>query len=297
MKRVLCLMAIAIAILPNKARAACAGVIDATPAVVSGKPYDPFSATSVTDSYTVRIANKASKACDFAIVFSALPGPRQLGGTLYYTLADLNGRALLVPEPPGALPGSGLPASNVGANATAQLSFLVNMERGQFAVPGRYADNVTLHLYSVEGGRFLLQDTKPLSLAYTVQQALSVTVGKAGPGGAVQFGELVRGGRKSVTIRARSNVSYRFKVSSDNRGELLLDPPVSGQTWSVPYAVAMDNHLVDLVTPAGSPTVLAPPTPIAGDDHALAITIGDVSKKRAGLYRDVITVQIDAAQP
>jgi hypothetical protein len=59
----------------------------------------------------------------------------------------------------------------------------------------------------------------------------------------------------------------------------------------------MDDVVIDLSAPAGFPTVLVPPTAIAGDNHALVLTVGDVSKKRAGLYRDVITVRIHAAQP
>jgi hypothetical protein len=297
MKRVLCLMVTAAAILPNSARATCAGLIDTTTAVVSGRQYDPFSATPVADTYTVRITSKASKACNFALVFSALPGPRQLGGTLSYTLTNLNGHSLIVAEPPADEPGSSLSTSNLGANATADLSFLIKMARGQFAAPALYADSITIRLYAVEDGRYQLHDTKPLSFSYTVPQILSVTVGNAAPGGAMQFGELVQGAQRSVAIQARSNVSYRFNVSSDNRGVLLLDPPVSTQAWSVPFAAAVDGYAVDLSGPVGSTTVLAPATPIGGDNHVLAVTIGDVSKRRAGIYRDVITVKILAEQP
>lgn len=297
MQRVLCLITLAVLAIPSNARAGCAGVIDAATATVSGNQYDPFNATPVADTHTIRIVSKAARVCDFALVFSAVPGPRQLGGTLSYTLTDLNGRGLLVQEPPSTPPGSSLAGLHIDANASAQLSFLINIGRGQFASPGRYTDNVTLYLFSNENGLFQLQDTRALSLVYTVPQALSVAVGKGEPGGAIQFGELAQGTQKSVSILARSNTPHRFNISSDNRGELLLTPPVTGQNWSVPYVVTVDNYAVDLRIPVGSLTVQAPPTSIAGDNHALTITIGDVSKKRAGLYRDVITVQISAAQP
>jgi hypothetical protein len=290
-------MMIAATVLPSSARASCAGLIDTTTAMVGGKQYNPFSATSVTDNYTVRISNNGAKACNFALVFSAEPGPRQLGGVLSYTLTDPNGRPLLVPEPSATPPVSSLTATAVEASAAAQLSFSVNIKRGQFASPGRYNDDIMLHLYSVEGGQYRLQNSKPLSLAYTVPQALTVNMGRGEPGGTIQFGELMQGAQKTVSIRALSNVSYRFNVSSDNKGALLLDPPVAGQVWSVPYTVAVNNFMVALNAQAGSKTVLAPPSPIAGDNHALTVTIGDASKKRAGLYRDVITVEIYAGQP
>ncbi len=297
MNRVLYFLVAAAAVLPTCARATCGGLIDGTTAVVSGKRYSPFNATSVSDNYAIRISNTISKTCEFALVFSALPGPRQLGGTLAYTLTDLNGRSLMVADPPTAAPAFFLSASNVGPNVTTQLSFDVNIARGQFAAPAVYADKVTLRLYSVEEGRFELQDSKPLTLSYTVPEELSVTVGNAEPGGTVQFGELVQGEQRSLILRTRSNVSYRLNVSSDNRGVLLLDPPVSRKAWSVPYVTAIDDVVVDLSAPAGSPTVQVPPTAVAGDRHALLLTIGDASKKRAGLYRDVITVRIHSAQP
>jgi hypothetical protein len=60
----------------------------------------------------------------------------------------------------------------------------------------------------------------------------------------------------------------------------------------VPYTAALDGHSLDLGGAARTQTI--EPTTIPGNRHPMTITIGDTSKKRAGIYRDIITVEINA---
>jgi hypothetical protein len=71
---------------------------------------------------------------------------------------------------------------------------------------------------------------------------------------------------------------------------LALTPPIPGHAWTVPYTAMLDNRILDLSRAFSTP--LRAQTTLAGDSHILNITIGDPSRKRAGLYKDVITILI-----
>lgn len=170
--------------------------------------------------------------------------------------------------------------------------------RGQFAAPGSYADTLTLELYALDSAGQIGSspvDSTTLQLSYAVPQILSVNIKGAGTTTTVDFGELTLGEQKTVTIQARSNHSYDLNISSSNHGVLALIPSVPSQNWSVGYEARLNSQLLDLHKATSVQKL--PSTHSEDASHTLEVTVGDVAKKRAGRYEDVITVQINAAAP
>jgi hypothetical protein len=69
---------------------------------------------------------------------------------------------------------------------------------------------------------------------------------------------------------------------------------VAGQSWSVPYALALAGQPIDLAG-AASLRNLPATRPESDASFPLTVTIGAVGQKRAGRYEDVITVEIRGA--
>ena len=65
-----------------------------------------------------------------------------------------------------------------------------------------------------------------------------------------------------------------------------MAPPY--ETWRIPYRMDLDGRAVTLPDAAGPFSG----TGLAGRQIEAAFTIGDVRKKRAGLYSDEVTIEI-----
>lgn len=299
------------ALLPGPAQAggaACSGVI-ASPTDVAGKTaYDPYSPVSVSDTYEVTVTNTGAQPCAFALSLQGQGDRPVLGGRpvlksnsvdgrLAYAILAANGREIDFSQP-AAKPVPHLVSASVAPNTSARIPFVVAIERGQAAAPGAFSDTLDLALYAcangaVTGARL---DAGALTIRYAVPQSMSVNLKGGDPRTTLSFEPFTEGAQRQTLIEARSNMGYRFKVSSENNGAMALTPAVPGQSWTAPYRASFAGKELDLRQPAA--VVGLPAThPRADATYALTVTIGDVSKKRAGKYRDTITIEIDAARP
>ncbi len=278
--------------------ASCAGTILNGIAVTGKTQYNPFSATPVSDSYEITVMNTSGAPCAFALSFSgSTPNETRLGKTLVYTLTTLSGRPVSV-NPFGAPPATTLISPTLAPNATHVFQYYVSIDRGQFAPPGSYADNLNLELYNFDGGQFRTPrlDAKTLSISYTVPQSLSVNLKGGDLSTTMSFEPFAQGAQRSVLLEARSNQPYQLNVTSDKQGSMALTPSIPGKDWSVTYLASMAGRLLDLRQKAVI-SGLPPTYPRSDAVYNLAVTIGDVSRKRAGKYEDTITVEIVGAKP
>lgn len=290
-----CLIVLLAAAFPSMARADCSGTIGSGTAVSGQTPYDPFKASDTGDEQKLRIRNTGDEACGFAIAFRTPDGSAKLGGLLSYVLTSANGRALLVDATAGVPAAAQLPGP-VAVNGTADFAYRVVIPRGQFAGPGNYAGTLTLELYAIgSGGKpgSTPVDSTTLHISYAVPQMLSVNIKGAGTTTTVDFEEMTVGEQRSVIVQARANQYYSLDVESDHHGVMVLTPAAPGQNWSIGYETRLDGQLLDLNRGASVNKLL--PTPGDEANHNLLVTVGDVSKKRAGKYEDVITVRISGA--
>lgn len=292
----------ALAAPPAHAAAPCSGSI-VSGNLVSGKTaYDPYSARSVADSYGIVVTNTSASPCSFGLNFQTADAQLQLGKTLAFTMLDASGRQFN-PDLIGARPTVQLVSPEVAPNASYTFNYQIGLERGQSASAGSYSSALTLNLYALHQGQIAggALGSKTCQITYVTPQSLSVNLKGGALTTTLSFSPMNAGAQRQVFIEARANQPYAMRVSSDNGGAMVLSPAIAGQKWSVPYTAKLDGAVLDLrqQTSAAvqSSAIQIATAPRKDAEHCLTITIGDVANKRAGTYRDVITVEIAGAAP
>jgi hypothetical protein len=105
----------------------------------------------------------------------------------------------------------------------------------------------------------------------------------------VPFNTLTTGMSRSLILEAKSNTEYTLSFTSSHGGKLSLDPPITGQSWVIPYRMTVDGAPFAL---NGQPLSLGAASVSGQQSHSLTFQIIDADRKRAGRYKDVITVRI-----
>jgi len=270
---------------------ACNGQLDVGSQLVA-TGYSPFDPADKQNIVRISVENTSEESCRFGIGFDYTANGGQLGGQLSYQLS-YEGRSLLgspanVPNPDLMLDVGG------GERRTLDLKFVVS--RGQFVTPGDYEDGIKVSLFSKSDGKFTELSKRDVVLVQRVAPEVSISIAGAGQKTTLDFGVLTQGATRDVKLSARSNTDYKLIVASDNNGKLGLTPPVSGNDWTVDYNAKLDGSALDLQRDKWSTSALAV---AAGGlvEHNLEVTIGETDAKRAGTYKDVLTIVIEAATP
>lgn len=281
------LAVVAAAFLPGTAESACSGRIRSTelsPTV----SYDGFAALETIGVREVRIDNTGSEDCTFWLAFYRNPAtPAMLGGHLVYELRSQSGDELLSDRPPTAVPDRFLATGIVRRGQSERLEYQWRILRGQVVAAGRYADTVDLRLFAA--GKNTLIDARTLALAASVDASVSISLAGASVTSphstTLDFGTLARGESQAVQIKVRSNQRFRLEVSASH-GRLIMAPPYDA--WAVDYTASLDGR------PLRFPDSLGPfgATTVNGLSLPFRVTIGEIDHKRAGTYRDAVTIAI-----
>lgn len=165
---------------------------------------------------------------------------------------------------------------------------------------GIYRDRVRLKLYAhkLEHSRYESSIDMPIEIH--VGPVISLSLLDEGRSfdenqttHTMNFGTLTQGRVGRMDIRVRANLGHKLYLSSLNNGALKHD--FSSDNVSYEMTVAGRN-----VSLSGSATraVLAGessvPSPEDGTLYQVGVKIGNVSNKRAGNYKDIITVSVEA---
>lgn len=302
--KLLTLALFALAFAPS-ALAVCTPQFVTVPGTAAIASYDPFAATD-TNSNELRIdvRNAGTTTCDLALQYftgtaSSTGAATSGSSTLTFQLhAAANDNALLRSgSPPGnQTPGAQQTINNVASGATVNRRFVLRVPAGQIVPPGTYTALVTIALYERQGSD-LLFDTRTLNISITVGAQMSVNIaGGSSLATTLAFGNLIANDVRSVDIQARSNQSFKFTATSDNGGVLKLDPnPGDGVNWQVPYTVKINNGSPLTLSSAQSVGISSTATTLGGMNVPVQVTLGNPAGQRAGIYKDVITVKIEAS--
>lgn len=273
---------------PGIAEAACSGRIRSTE-LSPGLAYDGFSASETVAVKEVRIDNAGTDDCTFWLAFYRSPAaPAVLGGRLVYELRTSSGAELLSERPPTVVPDRFLASGVVRGHQSARLEYQWRILRGQVVAAGRYADRIDLRLFEAEKNAVL--DAQTLALTAAVDASVSINLAGAEVSSphahTMDFGTLETGESKSVQIQVRSNQRFRLEVSATHGGRMQLASPLDA--WSVEYVASLDGRTLRF------PDSLGPfdATTVNGLSLPFRVTIGDVANKRAGIYRDEVTIAI-----
>lgn len=282
------------------AAATCESAVQINPSV-RPLPYDPFEAGDTVMQGSILVRQDGPEPCPLRLGFYRSPdvdismrqtsGASSGNGPLRYDLTS-NGRRLIADWPQNSKPPIFVIVPPVGhSGQAAEVTYQLRIPRGQLAAPGRYTDEVELRVYEVNGKDLLA--LRVLILEAEVSSVVSLNLVGADVSSpysyTMDFGTLESGERRSIGIEARSNGRYRLEVRSREGGVLRLAPPFDD--WTVDYAASIAGQAVNFPASLGSFS----PTAASGAVLPLQVVIGDVARKRAGVYRDEITVSIEPA--
>ena len=265
--------------------------------------YNPFQAVGATAAVSITLKNSDSKACSAAFAFfkAGAPQASAAGVALTYQVLNTSGRAITqasLVAPPVLPAGGNATAITVGAKQTVTAQATISAGAGQVVGPGAYTDQLTLGVYQSAGGGPYTKAVPDATLGVLIGVNSQMTLSTAGGGRTttLDFGNLVEGAARSVNLLAYANQGFHLVVSSDNAG--VMKPAdaaaAAGGQWRVPYTVAiLKTAPIDL---SQNRTVSLWPkaTQRAGLTIPIDIQIGSIKGQPAGLYRDVITISIDA---
>jgi hypothetical protein len=265
--------------------------------------YNPFEAGASPAAISFTIKNADSKPCDAAFAFFK-PGAPQAsgpGGSLTYQILAAGGPVTQnAVSPPTVLPGSASAAYfTVGAKQTYTARAVLAVGDGQVVPPGTYADTLYLGIYQSAGGG---QYTKvqipvaPFGALIGVNSQMTVALAGGGRKTTLNFGDFIQGATRSVQLQAYSNQGFRLTVSSDNAGVM---KPTDAQAiaegiWQVPYTIAINRMAPVNLSQQRMLSLWPTATQKSGIAIPIDVQVGSVAGQRAGIYRDVITIAIDA---
>jgi hypothetical protein len=279
-------------------QADCAGRLEGE-LQAGGGEYDPFEVSDFRRRQTITIRNTGTNRCSFVVGFRRQPSEGWLTWFLKYRLEDQSGQSLLSEQAP---PNSGsryIVVSDLAASATATAEFYLVLPRGQFAQPGTFYDSapsLSLHAQSPAGVISSIElDTRPLLVRQSVKASVGISIAGGGVATTLSFGELAAGKERSVAIRTTANYAYSLCLRSANGSVMSLDAEPQGQTWTIPYTLQVNSALVSLQSTANLRKSVSPHT-LGQETHWLTFRIGEVADRMAGLYRDVVAIDI-AVEP
>lgn len=276
---------------PSRASAACSGRIRSTD-LAATLAYDGFAPLDATAIKDIRIDNTGSDDCAYWLAFYRNPAaPARLAERIVYEVRDAGGGTLLSDRPPTVAPERFLATGKIRGGQSDRVEYQWTILRGQVVAAGAPADSIDLRLF--EAGTNTLLDTRALRLTANVIANVSINLAGAEVSSphthTMNFGTLETGESKSVQVQVRSNQRFRLDVASTHGGRMRQAPPFD--SWWVDYTATLGErtlHFPDSIGPFDSTTV-------NGLSMPFRVTIGDVSNKRAGVYRDEITITIAPA--
>ena len=264
--------------------------------------YNPFQAGAAMAEVSFTVRNGDGKPCDAAFAFFRLGAPQARAGdgsALNYLVLGASGSATqgTVP-PPTTLPGgSGAINVTIAAKQTYTIHAMISVGDGQVVGPGTYTDQLTLGLYHrAREGNYRKAAEAPLIVTIGVNSQMTLTVAGGGRKTTVNFGDFVDGATRSVQLLAYSNQGFHLVVSSDNAGVMKpIDPVAMAEgRWRVSYTIAVNKAAPVDLSLQRTISLGQGATTKSGVAIPVDVQIGSIKGQRAGIYRDVITVAIDA---
>lgn len=284
-----------LAVLPITAMACDLGL----PEPVKQPPliYNPFEAAPETAELSFPVRNASGLSCEAAFAFFR-PGPSQArseqSASLTYRLQNM----VALAAPPTTLTSLGTASAlQIAAKQTTRARATLSIEDGQIVPPGTYTDQLTLGLYHRRsGGTYRKVAEAPVTLIIAVHSQVTLAVAGGGRKTTLNFGEFTDGATRSVQLLAFANQRFQLTIRSENSG--LMKPvdatAIAEGQWRIPYKLVVNRGTpIDLLQNRTF-SIGQGRTPKTGLAIPIDVQIGSIKGQRSGLYRDVITVSIDA---
>lgn len=264
------------------------GTVSAVPTV----SYDPFQGTSESVTFTVEAVNGGSDPCTVALAVASSGNSntryfRKGAERLRYVVETTGGDDYPneIDEPRGSHTIDG------GAGKKKTITLKVKVPAGLIAPAGSYTDTMTLRLYRKNGPQ--LGADRTVNAGALVEARAQVNIaGASSSWGAwsvdeLDFDTLTQGETRSARVQVRATTGVTIKVDSQNDG--VMKHTVLGSA-SVPYQLKLNGNALSL---GGVAEVnVAPPISLDGGSYPMVVTVGDVSGRPAGRYKDLLIVTV-----
>ena len=264
------------------------GTISAVPTVV----YDPFDGVSASVVCTVDAVNQSSEPCNLSLAVASAGSSgtryfRRMGDKLRYVVETPDGDDYEndLDEPRGwhSLQG--------GVGKTKLITVKVKVPSGLIAPAGDYSNMLSFKLYRAGGGGLGTVATAPAN-AVVEERAQVNIAGASGSWGAwsvdeLDFNTLNTGEIRSARVQVRATSGVTIQVVSQNKGKLKHKTLAA----EVPYALKLNNVTMTL-DPGPAETDVSPPVSLDGTSYPMVVTIGDVSGRPSGTYKDLLTITV-----
>jgi hypothetical protein len=233
--------------------------------------------------------------CDFVVGFRRETDEGVLAGWLKYRLEDAAGQPLLSRYSPSDGSRRYLVVKNLKPSQRATVNYSLVLPRGQFSAPGSFQDGdigITLHQRSPSGAiKAPPEDSGSLIVVQNVKASVGVSIAGGGIATTLNFGDLAEGKERLVSLNAVANYAYSLRLKSRNHSMMKLDPVIDGQNWTIPYSLQINSEPVSLDSDVKLRR-LPPSLSLGRESHLLKFRIGETRDRMAGLYRDVVTIEI-----
>lgn len=277
----------------SQQRADCALRIESPTTNWHIQGYDPFASSAPIATFDATFVNDGGAACVFDPIFIVDQEVFGLARAtdskrVAYTLLDQFSGVGVTPTSGRTIAGATRRPVVVQPRSQQLVRYQFVVDEDALTGDGLYAQRLMLQAEQQARGAILA--TKSLSLGVNVLPSavlgLSGQFTRVGGLATVDLGELAQGpSAVPLQIRVSSTRAYRLQLSSRNAGQLVL-----GETeWRVPYSVRLGETPLALTSVASFESTSAPTTT---QSMPLQFVIGDVAGRRAGTYKDVLTISI-----
>lgn len=260
----------------------------------SQKSYDPFSPADTVLDVNVTVKNDGHGNCLARFYVAPVDGRLALsldGERIPYRIEGPRGGDSGYPSEFGPF------IANVMSNSSASLAIRFTLPSQNVVPKGMYTSDLVVHGVGLDGERIDVSSGSVILRAQVsgrVEMSISGTAspqlsqaGMAAIG--MDFGQGRQGDTRRVFVNVWSNGSVSISLASQNQGVLKL---VGNEHLpAIKYSARFDGSAVSL----GGPYIVqrSPPLSLIGASYELAVTLGEVQNKFAGLYKDVVSINID----
>jgi hypothetical protein len=264
------------------------GTISAVPTVV----YDPFDGVSASVVFTVEAVNQSAEPCNLSLAIASAGSSstryfRMGAEKLRYVVENTDGDDYEndIDEPRGYHSLAG------GVGKTKVITVKVKAPSGLIAPAGNYDNILSLKLYRAGGSG--LGTVRTVTANALVEERAQVNIaGASGSWGAwsvdeLDFNTLNTGEMRSARVQVRATTGVTIQVASQNKGKLKHNTLAA----VVPYALKL-NNVTMILDPGPGETDVSPPVSLDGTSYPMVVTIGDVSGRPSGTYKDLLTITV-----
>lgn len=261
--------------------------------------YDPFSGLSASETLQVKVSSRqrddASNSSYQLLIKSLEPG-----GAFYAS----NKRKQKIPilfrngqSAAGFKNTNGIFQQNFnlgsGRSASRILRFDLAINESIFADAGSYFMSLSMDLLELPSGNILARDQLvevEVKVKKRLQMNLAGTRSNFARGSkfsVVDFDILESGESKKIFLQARGNTNAIITLSSENNGALVH---AKFKDSRIAYGVNVDGVQTDLRAPRTIRRKIA--RNFNGSSYPINFTIGEVSGAFAGVYKDIVIVEV-----